>query len=152
MVQDLVSLDLDKESPLVKGNNGLVKWMEVSVVAPEVGAEPVGKGPKQLIIEGQCSEEVNDMSIMLTSCHGAKSHHSSIVQLLDEDSRTLPICIGDSKYRESSIMVLKFIGAQQQLSINVSYMLFESAALGIDICKVLSEVVSLTVIYLLSLL
>ena len=59
---------------------------------------------------------------------------------------------GISKYGESSIIVLKSIGAQQWLSINVLYMLFESAVLGIDICKVLSKVVSLTVVYLLSLL
>ena len=145
-------LDLGEDSPVVKSNNGLVKWMEVSVVAPEAGTELVGKGLKQLIIKGWCSEEVDDISIMLASCHGTKSCHLSIVQLLDEDSRTLHICIGDSKYRESSIIVLKSIGAQQQLSINVSYMLFESVALGIDVCKVLSEVVSFAVIYLLSLL
>ena len=126
--------------------------MEVSVVAPEVGAEPVGKGFEGLVIKGWCSKEVDDMSIMLTSCHSAKSHHLSIVQLLDEDSRTLPIWTRDSKYRESSIIVLKSIRAQQQLSINVSYMLFESTALSIDICEVLSEVVSLAVVYLLSLL
>ena len=129
-----------------------MKWMEVSVVAPEAGAEPVGKGLEWSIIEGQCSKEVDDMSIMLASCHGAKSCHLSVIQLLDEDSRTLPICIGDSKYGESSIIVLKSIRAQQQFSINVSYTLFESAALGIDICKVLSEVVSLAVVYLLSLM
>ena len=145
-------LDLGKDSPVIESNNSLVKWMEVGVVAPEAGVEPMGKGFEQLIIKGWCSKEVNDTSIMLTSCHSTKSCHSSVVQLLDEDSRTLPICIGDSKYGESSIIVLKSIGAQQQLSINVLYMLFESAALSIDVCKVLSEVVSLAVIYLLSLL
>ena len=108
--------------------------------------------PGKLLCDSWCSKEVNDMSIMLTSCHGAKSCHSSIIQLLDEDNRTLPICIRDSKYGESSIIVPKSIRAQQQFSINVLYMLFESTALRIDICKVLSEVVSLAVIYLLSLL
>ena len=68
-----------------------MKWMEVSVVAPETGMEPVGKGFEWSIIEGQCSEEVDDMSIMLASCHGAKSHCSSVIQLLDEDSRTVPV-------------------------------------------------------------
>ena len=126
--------------------------MEVSVVALEMGAEPVREGSKWLLIKGQCSEEVDDISIMLTSCHGAKSCHLSVIQLFDEDSRTLPIWTGDSKCRESSITVLKSIGAQQWLAINVLYTLFESAALGIDICKMFSEVVSLTVIYLLSLL
>ena len=111
-----------------------------------------GGGFEGPVVKGQCSEEVNDISIMLTSCHGTKSCHSSIIQLLDEHSRTLPIWTRDSKYRESSIIVLKSIRAQQQLSINVSYTLFESAALGIDVCEVFSEVVSLTVVYLLSLL
>ena len=90
-------MDLSKDPPVVKGNDGLLKQMEVSVVTPEMGMEPVGKGFKWSIIKGQCSEEANDMSIMLASCHGAKSRHSSIIQLLDEDSRTLPICIKDSK-------------------------------------------------------
>ena len=69
--------------------------MKVSVVTPEAGAEPVGEGLKGPVIKGQCSKEVNDMSIMLASCHGAKSHHLSIIQLLDEDSRTLPIWTRD---------------------------------------------------------
>ena len=90
-------LDLGKDPPIVKGNDGLVKWMEVGVITPEAGVEPVGEWFQGLVIKGWCSEEVNDMSIMLTSCHGTKSCHSSIVQLLDEDSRTLPIYIGDSK-------------------------------------------------------
>ena len=42
--------------------------------------------------------------------------------------------------------------AQQQLSINVLYMLFESLTLHIDIGQVFSEVGSLAVIYGLSLL
>ena len=112
----------------------------------------MGKGFEGPVIKGWCSEEVNDISIMLTSCHGAKSCDLSIIQLLDEDNRTLPIWTGDSEYGESSIIVLKSIRAQQQLSINVLYMLFKSATLGIDIHEVLSKVVSLTVVYLLSLL
>ena len=74
-----------------------MKQMEVGVIAPEMGVEPVGEWFQGLLIEGQCSEEVDDTSIMLASCHGAKSHHLSVIQLLDEDSRTLPTCIGDSK-------------------------------------------------------
>ena len=151
-VQGLVSLDLSKDTPVIKCDDGLLKWMKVSVVAPEVGTEPVGEGFKGPVIKGWCSKEVNDISIMLASCHGAKSCHSSVIQLLDEDSRTLPIWTGDSKYRESSIIVLKSIRAQQQLSINVLYTLFESMELSIDVCEVFSEVVSLTVVYLLSLL
>ena len=126
--------------------------MEVSVVAPEMGTEPVGKGFKWSIVKGQCSKEVDDMSIMLTSCHSAKSCHSSIIQLLDEDSRTVPIWTRDSKCGESSSIILISIRAQQQLSINILNMLFESSALGIDISKVSSEVVGLAVVYLLSLL
>ena len=145
-------LDLGEDPPVIEGDNSLLKWMEVSVVTPETGAEPVGKGFEWSIIEGQCSKEVNDMSIMLASCHGTKSCHLSVVQLLDEDSRTLPIWTSDSKYKESSIIVLKSIRAQQWLPINVLYMLFESTALSIDIHKVLSKVVSLAVVYLLSLL
>ena len=138
--------------PQVEGDDGLQKWMEVGVVAPEVGMESWGKGLKGSIIEGWCNKEVNDMSIMLASCHGTKSCHSFIIQLLDEDSRTVPIWTRDSKCGESSIIVLISIGAQQQLFINIAYMLFESLALGIDIHEVLSKVVSLAVIYLLSLL
>ena len=117
-------LDLNEDSPVIESEDGLLKWMEVGVVSSETGAEPVGKGLEGPVIEGWCSKEVNDTSIMLASCHGAKSHHSSIIQLLDEDSKTLPICIKDSKYGESSIIVLKSIRAQQWLSINVLYMLF----------------------------
>ena len=152
MVQDLVSLDLGKDAPVIEGDDSLQKWMEVSVVSPETGVEPMREGFKGLVIEGWCRKEVSDMGIMLTSCHGVKSCHLSVVQLLDEYSRTLPIWTRDSKCRESSIIVLKSIGAQQQLSINVSNMLFESVALSIDICEVFSEVVSLAVVYLLSLL
>ena len=65
--------------------------MEVGVVTPEAGTEPVGEWLQGLVIKGWCSKELDDMSIMLTSCHGAKSCHLSVVQLLDEDSRTLPI-------------------------------------------------------------
>ena len=105
-------LDLSEDAPVVKGNNGLLKQMEVSVVTPETGTEPVREGFEGPVIEGWCSEEVDDTSVMLTSCHDAKSCHLSIIQLLDEDSRTLPIWTRDSKYRESSIIVLKSIRAQ----------------------------------------
>ena len=145
-------LDLSKDAPVIEGNDGLLKQMEVGVVTPEVGAEPVREGFEGLVIKGWCSKEVDDMSIMLASCHGAKSCHLSVIQLLDEASRTLPIWTGDSKYGESSIIVLKSIRAQQWLSINVSYTLFESMALSIDVCKVFLEVVSLAVVYLLPLL
>ena len=90
-------LDLSKDSPVIEGDNSLTKQMEVSVVAPEAGMEPVGEWFQGLVVEGQCSKELDNTSIMLASCHGAKSCHLSVVQLLDEDSRTLPICIGDSK-------------------------------------------------------
>ena len=152
MVQDLVLLDLSKDPPVVNGNDGLLKQMEVGVVAPETGTEPVGKGFEWSIVKGQCSNEVDNMSIMLTSCHGTKSHHSSIIQLLDEDSRTVPIWTRDSKCGESSSIILISIGAQQWLSINILNTLFESLALGIDISEVSPEVAGLTVIYLLSLL
>ena len=85
--------------------------MEVSVVTPEMGTEPVGEGLKRSVVKGWCSEEVNNASIMLTSCSGAKSHHSSIIQLLNEDSRALPIWLGDSEGREPPIHVLKSIRA-----------------------------------------
>ena len=126
--------------------------MEVGIVAPELGTKPVGEGFEGPVIEGQCSEEVDDTSIMLTSCHGTKSCQLSVIQLLDKVSRTLPIWIRDSKYRESFIIVLKSIRAQQELSINVLYTLFESIVLSIDIYKVFSKVASLTVVYVLSLL
>ena len=122
------------------------------MVTPETGVEPVGKGFKWSIVEGWCSEEVNDMSIMLASCHGTKSCHSSVIQLLDEDSRTVPIWTRDSKCGESSSIILISIGAQQQLSINILNMLFESSALSIDVGEVPLEVVGLAVVYLLSLL
>ena len=126
--------------------------MEVGVVAPEMGTEPVGKGFEWSIVKGWCSKEVDDISIMLTSCHGTKSYHLSVVQLLDEDSRTVPIWTGDSKCGESSSIILISIGAQQWLSINILNMLFESLALGINVGEVSLEVVGLAVIYLLSLL
>ena len=126
--------------------------MEVCVVAPEAGVEPVGKGFKGSIFKGWCSEEVDNTSIMLASCHGTKSCHSSIIQLLDEDSRTVPIWTRDSKCGESSSIILISIRAQQWLSINILNTLFESSALSIDIGKVLLEVVGLAVIYVLSLL
>ena len=90
-------LDLSKDPPVVEGDDGLMEGVEVSGVAPEVGMEPVREGFEGLFIQGRCSEQVDDMSIMLTSCHSAKSHHSSIIQLLDEDSRMVPIWTRDSK-------------------------------------------------------
>ena len=152
LVQDPVLLDLGEDSPVVKSNDGLLKQMEVSVVTPEMGMEPVGKGFEWLIVEGWCSKEVNDATIILTSCHGTQSCHSSMFWLFDEDSRTVPIWTGDSKCGESSSIILISIRAQQQLSINILNTLFESLALGIDVGKVSPEVAGLAVVYLLSLL
>ena len=78
-VQNPVLLGLSEDAPVVKGDDGLQKQMEVGVVTPEADVEPWGKGLKGLIVEGQCSKEVDDTSIMLASCHGTKSHHSSII-------------------------------------------------------------------------
>ena len=104
-------LDLGEDSPVIESNDGLLKQMEVSVVTPETGMEPVGKGLEWLIVKGQCSKEVDNTSIMLASCHSTKSNHSSVIQLLDEDSRTVPIWTGDSKCGESSSIILISIGA-----------------------------------------
>ena len=49
-------LDLSKDPPVVEGDDGLVEWVEVSGVAPEVGAETVREGFEGLFIEGQCSK------------------------------------------------------------------------------------------------
>ena len=104
-------LDLSEDTPAVECDDSLLKQMEVSVVAPEVGAEPMGEGLKRSVIEGWCSEEVNNVSIMLTSCPSAKSCHSAIIQLFDEDRRALPIWARDSEGGEPPIVVLKSIRA-----------------------------------------
>ena len=111
MVQDLVSLDLSEDAPVIEHDDGLLEWVEVGVVTPEAGVEPVGKGFEGLVIEGWCEKGVNNASIMLTSCSGAKSCHSAIVQLFDEDSRALPIWARDSEGGEPPVVVLKSIGA-----------------------------------------
>ena len=49
-------MDLGKDPPVVEGDNSLTEWVEVSVVAPETGTEPVGEGFKGLFIEGWCSK------------------------------------------------------------------------------------------------
>ena len=85
--------------------------MEVGVVTPEAGMEPVGEGLKRLVVKGWCGKEVNNVSIMITSCSSTKSCHYAVVQLFDEDSRALPIQAGDSEGGEPPIVVLKSIGA-----------------------------------------
>ena len=81
------------------------------MVAPEAGTEPVGEGLERLVVEGWCCKEVNNASIMLTSCSSAKSCHSAVIQLFDKDSRSLPIWAGDSEGGEPPIVVLESIGA-----------------------------------------
>ena len=104
-------LDLGEDAPVIKGNDGLQKQIEVSVVTPEVGMKLMGEGLERLAIEGWCGKEVNNVSIMLTSCSGAKSCHSPAIQLFDEDNRALPICARDCEGGEPPIIVLKSIGA-----------------------------------------
>ena len=104
-------LDLSKDAPVIEHDDGLLKQMEVGVVAPEVGVEPMGEGLERSVVEGWCGKEVNNMSMMLTSCSSAESSHSAIIQLFDEDGRALPIWARDSEGREPPIVVLKSIGA-----------------------------------------
>ena len=104
-------LDLGKNSPIIEHDGSLLKQMEVGVVAPEMGVEPVGKGLKVLVLKKRCGEEVDDAGIMLASCPGSKSHHSAIVHLLDEDGWTLPIGTRNHEGGEPPIVVLKPIGA-----------------------------------------
>ena len=49
-------LDLGKDPPVIKGNDGLMEGVEVSGVTPEASVEPVREGFEWLFIEGQCSK------------------------------------------------------------------------------------------------
>ena len=49
-------LDLGKDPPVIKGNDGPMEGMEVGGVTLEAGAEPVREGFEGLFVQGQCSE------------------------------------------------------------------------------------------------
>ena len=49
-------LDLGKDPLVIKGNDGLAERVEIGVIAPEAGVEPVGEGFEGLFIKGWCSK------------------------------------------------------------------------------------------------
>ena len=49
-------LDLGKDPPVIKGDDGLMEGVEVGGVTPEVSMESVREGFEWLFIEGWCSK------------------------------------------------------------------------------------------------
>ena len=104
----MVAVDIGEESPVIEVVDGVLKNGVCGSIAPEATTEPGGERLHRLVrgvVRGGI--QFDDLCLLLSLSSTVKSHHPSIIKLLDEAGKLFsPIIKGDGEVRKAFSILL----------------------------------------------